>query len=140
MSILSYTPNKQYPSFSSLVYPQVTVNTQVVTSGTTPVTVTAAQILGGMLIVDCQDTGTITLPTAALLVAGIDGISIGTSFIVNIRNAGDTVLTVSAGTGGTVSGTATISNGATKPFLFVFSGVLPGVEAFTAYSLGSSTF
>lgn len=140
MAFATFSPNKGYASFSTLVYPTVTPTAVVVTSGTTPVATTATQWLNGLLVVDCQDTGTITTPTAALLKAAIEGCEVYTAFRVEIRNAGDTVLTVAAGTGVTVSGTATIANGSTKGFLVVFTATAAGSEACTAYSLGTSVF
>jgi hypothetical protein len=66
---------------------------------------------------------------------------VGTSFVFTIRNtsAGAFTITVTAGTGGTVSGTATIAQNNTKSFLVVFTNVTPGTEAFTIYSLGTVT-
>lgn len=140
MALATFSPNKGYASFSTLVYPSVTASAMTVTTATTPVTATTTQVLNGLLIVDCQDAGTITLPTAAALKAAIAGCETGTSFKLEIRNSGDTTLTIAGGTGGTVSGTATIATTYCKAFLFVFTATAEGSEAYTAYSLGSAAF
>ena len=66
-------------------------------------TVTAAQILGGILVVDCAGAGrTYTLPTAALLVAAIPGVQIGDvvrCLVVNGSDAAESI-TLAAGSGG----------------------------------------
>lgn len=139
MSIASFSPNKGYASFSTLVYPTVTPTAIVVTSATTPVAVTAEQLLNGLLNVDCQDAGTITLPTAAALVAAINGVEASNAFQFTVRNTGDTELTVAAGTGGTITGTATIAAVNIKSFLVVFTATAAGSEAYTAYTLGAAS-
>lgn len=103
-------------------------------------TLTAAQLLGGLLLRDPnggarQDT----LPTAALLVAAIPGAVVGTAFEVIIRNTADAAetITIAAGSGGSISGTATIAQNNTKKFLIVLTNVTGSSEAYTAYSLGT---
>jgi hypothetical protein len=140
MAFATFSPTKGYASFSTLVFPQVTPTAVTVTTATTPVAVTAAQVLNGFLIVDCQDTGTITLPTAAALKAAINGCQAYTAFKLEIRNSGDTTLTVAGGTGGTISGTATLATVTAKAFLVVFTATAEGSEAYTAYSLGAATY
>ena len=95
------TPEPNTPIFSSGVvfYNLSGLATITVTSGTTPVTLTAAQLLLGRLNVDCQDTGTITLPTATLLAAAIPGRVAGTAFDFTIWNGGDSTLTLALGSG-----------------------------------------
>ena len=94
------TPERNSPLLSSGVnLVKRALSTITVTSGTTPVTLTAAQVLKGFLPVDCQDTGTSTLPTATLLNAAIEGVEVGTSFAFTIWNGGDSTLTLAVGTG-----------------------------------------
>jgi hypothetical protein len=62
-------------------------------------TITAAQLLKGVLPINCTDTGTATLPTATLLNAAIPGVRIGTGFHVWVVNPGDSTLTLAVGTG-----------------------------------------
>lgn len=127
-----FSPQGFYPT----TYPQ-TVNTA------TAVTLTPGQLLAGIILQDPNGGGvTTTLPTAADLVAAIPGATVGTTFRVWIKNTADAgeTITVSAGTGGTVSGTATIAQNYGKEFLFRLDEVFSGSEAYTAYSLGSVAF
>lgn len=103
-------------------------------------TLTAAQLLGGIVLRDPNgDNRSDVLPTAALLVAAIAGCVVGTAFEFTIRNTADAAetITVAAGSGGTVSGTATIAQNNSKRFLIVISNVTASSEAYTAYSLGT---
>ena len=51
-------------------------------------------------------------------------------------------ITIAAGTGGTTSGggTMTVAQNNAKMFRIRFTGVAPGSEAYTIYSLGTVTF
>jgi len=104
------------------------------------VTLTAAQMLAILILRDPNGAArTDVLPTAALLVEGVPGAMVGSCFELTIRNtagAAETI-TVSAGAGGTISGTATIAQNNSKRFLIVFTNVTLGSEAYTAYSLGT---
>lgn len=103
-------------------------------------TLTAAQLLGGIILRDpAGDNRSDVLPTAALLVAAIAGCVVGTALEFTIRNTADAAetITVTAGSGGTVSGTATIAQDNSKRFLVVITNVGSGTEAYTAYSLGT---
>lgn len=137
------TVTQTFPRFQSLIYPQITVSSLTVTTGTTPVALTAAQVLGGFLIVDTQDAGTVTMPTAVALAALIPALQVGTAFEFIVRNSGDSTLTVAGGTGGTMSGTATIATANTKRFLAVCTSIGTGPNyagaTFTYYSLGTRT-
>ena len=104
----------------------------------TAITLTAAEVLGGMILQD--PTGgavTTNLPTAALLSAALGGAIAGDSLEFTIRNTADAneTITVEAGTGGTMSGTKTIAQNNSKRFLIVFSSK----SVYTAYSLGTVT-
>lgn len=119
-----------------------TINSATVNTATA-VTLTPGQILGGLLLEDPNGgAATATLPAAALMVAAVPGAAIGTSFYFDVKNTADAneVLTIAAGTGGTLTGTATIAQNAGKRFLFQFTAVLPGAETYTCFSLGSYVF
>jgi hypothetical protein len=125
------------PHFSTLVYPFLTVTTDSTASA---ITLTAAQILGGLILRDPNGAGrSDVFPTAALLVAAIPGAQVGTSFEVDIRNTADAAetITMTAGTGVTISGTATIAQNNTKRFRIRLTNVTAGSEAYTAYSIGT---
>ena len=104
------------------------------------VTYTAAQLLGGIILRDPNGGGRSDVtPTAALLKAALPGIAVGTGFEFTIRNTADAAetITVTAGTGATLSGTMTIAQNNSKRFLVVFTNVTTGSEAYTVYSLGT---
>jgi hypothetical protein len=99
-------------------------------------TLTAAQLLGGLILRDPNGGArTDTLPTAALLVAALPGYQIGDAFEFTIRNTADAAetITVAAGTGGTASGTMTIAQNNSKRFLLR----IDSATAYTVYSLGT---
>jgi len=149
MALTSFTPNQGFADFSTLTYPTTVVATPVVTTATTPVTMTVAQLLGGLLAVDCQDAGTLTTPTAALINAAIPAPAVGRSFEVDVVNYGDTTLTIGLGTGVTkvtiagVSAVLTIVTLASKRLRFVCTGVAKGddpssADAWVVYAFGST--
>ena len=128
------------PRFGSLVFPK-TVPATLTTAGA--LTLTTAQILGGLILRDPAGAGrTDTTPTAAQLAAAIPGVMVGTSFEFHIRNnaGGAFTITVGAGAGVTISGTATIAQSNSKTFRAVFTNVTAGSEALTLYSIGSFVF
>jgi len=144
MPFAAFAPTIQDARFSTVAFPTNTPTPQVVTTATTPVTGTAAQFLQGLLPVDCQDAGTITTPTAALLVAAINGCVVGTAFDLDVVNYGDTTLTIGLGTGvtkTTIAGVAAVMTLATlvsKRFKFICTNNTPGSEAFTVWAFGST--
>lgn len=142
------TPERGSPFFSGVVLPVKGVAQQVLTTGGGVVTMTAAQALQGLLPCDCQDAQTITLPTAALLNAGIPGVAAGTSFDLDIINYGDTTLTVGLGTGitkttiATVAAVMTIATLCSKRFTLICTSVAnpsdPSTsDAWTVWAHGS---
>jgi len=105
-------------------------------------TYTAAQILGGLLLRDPNGANRSDVtPTAALLVAAIPGAVVGQSFEFQITNTADAAetITVTAGSGATLSGTMTIAQNASRRFLVVLTNVTAAAEAYTVYSIGSFT-
>lgn len=103
------------------------------------VTYTAAQLLGGLILRNPNggNRSDVT-PTASLLVSAMNTRNIGSSFRFTIRNtagAAETI-TVTAGTGVTLSGTMTIAQNNSKDFL----AVVTAIDAVTIYSLGTVVF
>jgi hypothetical protein len=134
----SLTPARSFPHFNSLTYPSVTP-TPVAVAGN--VTYTPAQVLSGMITRDTAGGArTDTFPTAAQMVAGLSGCAVGTTVEVFVRNDGAATLTIGAGTGGTLSGTATVATLNAKVFWLRFTNVTIGSEAYSLYSLGSFVF
>ena len=94
------TPERNSPLIGgSVVINPGPVATITVGSGTTPLTLTAAQLKVGLMPVNCTDTGTLTLPTATLLNAANPGITVGAWFEFTIINYGDSTITLAVGTG-----------------------------------------
>ena len=133
------SPMSTPPRLGLVPIPNMTVTSGTITSAAER-TLTAAELLGGILTFDVQDAQNANLPTAALLCEAIPGPS-GSSnptgacgFQFQIRNTGDSTLTVVAGTGGTVSGTATVVTVETKQFTVVITNATPGSETYTCYA------
>lgn len=139
MALTSFLISQTYPSFESLTYP-----TRTVTSYSDSATVTAAEVLGGLLIDTKDGAATLTLPTATLLNAAIPGVHVGTSFEFAVRNVGNNTTTVAVGTGGTsaAGNTLTIVTVNTRLFVLVVTGVATigqgGTDSYTLYSMGVS--
>ena len=140
MALTSFTPNQGFQDFSTLVYPTFTPATYADTG-----TVTASDLLGGLILGTKAGAATITLPTAALLNAAIPAPAVGRSFEFFVRNTGNNTYTVAVGTGGTsASGnTLTVATLSTRIFLLRITGVAVGSDptssdAYTLYSIGVS--
>lgn len=101
-------------------------------------TYTAAMLLGGLILRNTNGANRSDVtPTAALLVAALPGVQVGAAFEFTIRNtagAAETI-TVTAGTGATLSGTMTIAQSNSKRFLVRIDNVTS--PAYTVYSLGT---
>ncbi len=104
-------------------------------------TVTAAELLGGLLIVNCDDAQTMTLPTAALLNDALPSAAAGVSFEVDVINVGDATMTIAVGTGGTLvvgnskSTVATLVTVASKRLIVLVTGVLKNGDATDGYTV-----
>lgn len=111
--------------------------TSVTTKSTAgAVTYTAAEFTGGLILRDPNGAArTDVTPTAALLYTELGDPEVGSTFEVVIRNTADAdeTITMSGGTGVTISGTATIAQNNTKVFL----GVFTSASAVTLYSVGT---
>ena len=130
----------QDPRLQTVCMPLMTPTT---ISTAANVTLTAAQLLNGLILRDGNGGArTDTLPTAALLVEAIQGAMVGTSFYLEFRNTTSTAvaITLAAGTGCTISGTATVAQLNGKSLLINLTNVTPGSEAYTVYSLGTAVF
>ena len=143
----SLTPARQMPHFSSLTYPNITPTNKVLTTAGGVQTMTLAEALSGLLLVDCQDAQTYTLPSAAVLNAGLAGVMIGSTFFVDIVNYGDTTLTIGLGTGVTkttiasVAPVLTIVTLASKRLLLNCTGIAAQgstADAWVVYAFGST--
>jgi len=107
-----------------------------------PVTFTADQILGGLILRDpAGGARADLLPTAADIVAALgEGAYVGAAFEFTIRNTADDdeTITVTTNTGLTLSGTMTIAQNASRRFLAVVTAV-GGTPTVTVYSNGAFT-
>lgn len=125
---------------NSLILEKHTITTN---STDADATVTAAEILGGYYVIDATLTAnrTLTTDTAANIVGAISGATADTAFRFLLKNdtSGAYTITLAAGTGVTLTGTATITQGSTREFLIVLTNVGSGTEAVTIYSLAEGT-
>ena len=99
-------------------------------------TYTAAQVLGGLILRDpAGGARSDVTPTAVNLIAAMEDAQVGDSFEFTVRNTADAseTITVTAGTGVTLSGTMTIAQNNTKRFLCVVTAS----TTVTVYSLGT---
>jgi hypothetical protein len=140
MALTSFTPSTSYAKLKSLVYEYVTVTTK---STAAAVTFSAAEVLGGLILRDPNGAGRQDLlPSAADLVAAINGCEVGTAFQFHIRNTADAAetITVTTNTGLTLSGTMTIAQNNAKSFWAVVTSITSGSEAVSVYSMGTVVF
>jgi hypothetical protein len=98
-------------------------------------TLTAAQLLGGILARSGAVTVSDTTPTAAQLVAAYVGCAVGDVVLFRLRNGNTGVLTFVAGTGVTLEGTTTVTNALCREYAVRFTNVTPGAEAVTLSGL-----
>ena len=105
-------------------------------TATATATLTAAQVVGGMLLANpSTSAATYTLPTAALIDAAVPNATVGSTFdlsIVNIGTSSGTV-TLSMGTGITDGGNAAVAVAITSSALFRFRKTAEG--AYTVYKI-----
>lgn len=141
-----FSPLSSSPRLGLIPIPQMTVTSTVASTGSGAITLTPAQLLGGFIIVDCQDAQSAALPSAELLIAAIPGVT-GSSqstgacgFRFTIKNSGDSTLTLTAGTGCTLSGTATVVTTELRDYLIVITNGAVGSAAYTCYVGNHSTF
>ena len=151
LPVQSYTPQKDYLSFSGII----NENVAPVAYTATATTLTFSDVLGGYIESNNASAQTLTLPTAALLVPQIQGAQgalpgitpqttrAGSRIRFFVSELGAGTATVAVGTGGTLAtgSTATVATGQIKEFMLVVTdkGSLTGTPAYTLYSLGTST-
>lgn len=151
LPVQDFTPQKTYPSFSTIINQYYSPAAYTATA----TTLTFTDVLGGYITSSNAAAQTLTLPTAALLVPQIQGgqgalpgvapapttAGSGIRFFVSALGAG--TITVAVGTGGTLAtgSTATVATGQIKEFLLVVTkvGDLTSTPTYTLYSLGTST-
>ena len=133
--VVDFVPQKQYPSFSTIINQVVNIAAYTGTS----TTLTYSDVLGGFITSSNGSAQTLTLPTAALLVPQIEGAQVGSTIQFYVQELGAGTATVAAGTGGTTNGTMTIATGNIKKFLLRVTAV-GSSPTYTVYSLGTSTY
>lgn len=140
------TPERQSPLLSGVPIRKTTPTELTLTTGGGAQTMTTAQALCGLLMVDTQDAQTLNTPSAADLVAAIPGLEVGSSFDLDIVNHGDSTLTVAVGTGVTQDALAstdsvlTLATLVSKRFMFRCTGIKANgdaADAFQLYAFGS---
>jgi hypothetical protein len=99
-------------------------------------TLTAAEFVNGVIVQSgTPGAASKTTPTAAAIVALIRGCAVGTQFDFVVDNQGDNTITLVAGSGVTISGTATCATTKTKLFRCYVTNVTAGSEAVRAVAL-----
>jgi hypothetical protein len=137
--INSFTPEKQSPSFSSIINEKYTI--AAVPTGSA--TYTPAQVLGGFIQHTANGASTGTFPTSQALVSLIEGAEVGTGIRIIVENPGSNTLTIAAGTGGTLkAASGAIATLDIREFLLIVTAVgdVNGVGAtYDLYSLGAAS-
>lgn len=106
-------------------------------------TYTIAQLLKGLVKRDPSGGARSDVtPTAALIVAGIEGCQVGSTFFLVIKNTANAAeaITVTAGTDVTLTGTMTIAQNYLRMFLVEVTNITASSEAATFTSLGTLEF
>jgi predicted RecA/RadA family phage recombinase len=105
-----------------------------------PVTLTAAELLAGVITVDCGGAGrTYTLPTAALLVAAVPNAQVGDQVECTIINGSDAAeaITIAEGAGGTWDANfvaaKTIPQAYSRTLWLRLTNVTASAEAYVVY-------
>lgn len=134
-----FSPRQGEPNMGSIPVVKTTVTTATLTTGGGARTATIAELLGGILVLNVDDAQTLTLPTGALLNAGIAGATIGSTIRLFIVNVGDATLTVAVGTGGSLvvgnskSTVATVAALASRELIIRVTGVKQAGDASDSY-------
>lgn len=134
-----------FPRFQGILINNFNPTALTLSTAGGPRTLTAAELLSGILSVDCQDAQTLNLPTAAQIQEAIGFLAIGQGFTVYLRNIGDSICTVAVNTGITNApgNTLTVAPVSTRTFVLRCTAVGltsdPGTTAaYTVYSMGVS--
>jgi hypothetical protein len=133
--VVDFVPQKQYPSFSTVINEKITIKANTGTQAA----LTYADVLGGFITSSNAAAQTLTLPTAALLVPQIEGAEVGSAIRLLVQATTGTS-TVAVGTGGTFAAgaTATVAAGSIRELLIVVTAL--DAHAYTVYSLGTSVY
>ena len=105
-------------------------------TATSTATLTAAQILGGMLVANpSTSAATYTLPTASAIDSALPNATVGSTFDLAIVNTGTSsgTVTLSLGTGITDGGNALVAVAVTSSAMFRFRKTADG--AYTVYKV-----
>ena len=105
-------------------------------TATATATLSAAQILGGMLVANpSTSAATYTLPTAAAIDTALPNATVGSTFDLAIVNTGTSsgTVTLSLGTGITDGGNALVAVAVTSSAMFRFRKTADG--AYTVYKV-----
>jgi hypothetical protein len=125
----------------SVVMPQI-IPVAISTAGN--VTYTPAQLLSGWINRDGNGGArTDTLPSAAAMCESVQGCMVGTAFEFELRNTSGTAIaiTLAAGAGGTLNAASTsVAQSNSRTYLFNFTNVTIGQEAYTVWSKGAGAF
>lgn len=121
------------PRFSSVTMPTILPLTVAAAATLTP-----AQTMTGMIIYTGA-AANLTLPTAAALVDAIQGGMVGTSYELLVRATGAGTVTMVAGAGGTINGTATVATANSRMYMFNLTNVTIGLEAYVVYAEATGT-
>lgn len=132
--------NVGFPSGKGIFMTNDALNTN---AGTSSLTLTAANITGGLDSVFLQLTGTLAgaanaqLPTVASLVAALPGIQTGDTYYLTILNlsSGAFAWTVTTNTGWTLNGTMTIAQNFNREFIVTITNA--ATPTATLQSLGT---
>jgi hypothetical protein len=110
------------------------------TTGTTTTTFAAGQLEGADYVVYTNTQGTpgsIATRTAAQMIAGIPNATVGQTYMLRVINGqGTGVLTMTGGTGVTITGTATLAINSWRDFVVTITGT----AALTMQNVGTGTF
>lgn len=103
----------------------------------TAATLTPAQVLAGFLNSAPGGAITLTLPSAALLVAAMAGAKVGDAVDLSIENTsgGANAIALAAGSGGTLRGGTSVAQSKSALIRIVLTNVTAAAEAYTAHSI-----
>ena len=106
-------------------------------SAASPQTMTAAQALAGVYKQTTAGAFSLTLPSAASVVAAIPNCQVGSKFMLAIINTGSGTLTLTAGSGNTLGGqaTATLATATSNLFIAEVTNATASSEAVTYHVL-----
>lgn len=127
--------NGNSANFNTLLSQQMRIVTGAATA-----TLKAGEVANGLLDFDGTGGITLTTPTAALLLAAFPGQLLGGSVIFLLKNTGTGTITVAAGSGCTIVGTATVATLNAKLWLIHWTSTVPGAETYTLRSIMTGVF